>query len=224
MRRFVPPLVAGVVVIAAACSDSVAPTPSTSEPQLTLASGSLAAAKKVRPPSTASVATFSIPAAGNIGSPIRVGDFFLEFPANAVCNPLTSGYGKHFWDKPCETINYDFAITATYWWEKGEAYVEFYPDIRFDPTKRVEISSYRPALVGKTGIGNYELWYWVRTLHGKARVDEARADQSVRSFFDPATGRVFRRVKHFSGISLSSGMLCDETVGDPDCVPAPIDQ
>jgi hypothetical protein len=29
---------------------------------------------------------------------------------------------------------------------------------------------------------------------------------------------VWRRIKHFSGYSLSSGAPCEDTAGDPDCV------
>lgn len=219
MRRFVPLLIAGAAMLAAACRDAIAPTRSVDASALVVAGRTgLASAKRQRPPTgTVFTQTFSIPAAGG---KLRVGDFWLDFPANSVCNPATSGYGKRFWDKPCATINVDFPITATYWWENGEAFIEFFPDIRFDPSKLVLISSKRPALIGVSGISGYQIWYWTRGLKGRTRIDEAVADKSVRTLFDPVTGEVFRRVKHFSGISLNSGQPCDDTVGDPDCVPS----
>jgi hypothetical protein len=211
-------------MMAAACRDSVAPTRSASGSSLVVSpAGSFAAAKKKKnkhdqpPAGTVFVQEFFIPAAGGT---VRVGDFTLDFPANSVCNPLTSGYGKKFWEKPCETLDVDFAITATYWWENGESYVEFSPDIRFDPSKTVVMSTNRPALIGKNGLGDYSLWYWTRTLHGKQRQDEASFNATLRTNFDPATGDVFRRVQHFSGISCNSGRSCDDTAGDPDCMPS----
>lgn len=217
MRRFVPLLIAGAAMLAAACSDSIAPTPSASGSALELSRSGLAAGKKTTPPPPGTVYTqqFFIPAAGGT---IKVGEFTLDFPSNSVCNPLTSGYGKRFWDKPCETLAVDFAITATYWLDNGESVVEFSPDIRFDPAKTVTISTNRPALIGKTGLGGYQIFYWTRTLHGRQRYDEAKFDHTLRTYFNPATGDVFRRIKHFSGISISSGQHCDDTVGDPDCV------
>ena len=216
MRRFAPLLVAGVALIAAACTDSVGPTPALSEPAtLTVLNGQLAAAKKVRPPSTANVATFSIPAAGGI---VRVGEFTLNFPANSVCNPATSRYGKPFWDDPCQTLAYDYPITAKHWLEGGQSYIEFYPDIRFDPTKVVTISANRPALIGKNGIGGYQIFYWEWTPNGKSRVNEGSSDPRARSWFDPATGDVTRQILHFSGLSISSGRACEAVGGEPDCV------
>lgn len=206
-------------MLAAACSDSIAPTPSASGSALELSHSGLAAARKKQqpPPSTRTVFTqeFFIPAAGGI---VHVGEFTLDFPSNSVCNPLTSGYGIRFWDMPCETLGVDFAITATYWYDNGESVIEFSPDIRFDPAKTVTISTNRPALIGKTGLGEYQIFYWTRTLHGRKRYDEAKFDHTLRTYFNPATGDVFRRIKHFSGISISSGWGCDDTVGDPDCV------
>jgi hypothetical protein len=216
MRRFVPLLIAGVLLLAAACSDSIAPTPSASGSVLELSRNGLAAAKKKKQPPAGTVYTeqFFIPAAGGT---VHVGEFTLNFPSNSVCNPLTSGYGKKSWDKPCETLAVDFAITAKYWVENGESFVEFSPDIRFDPSKTVMISTNRPELIGKNGIGEYKLFYWTRNLHGKQKHDEGSYDQTLRTQFNPETGDVFRRIKHFSGISISSGWGCDDTVGDPDC-------
>jgi hypothetical protein len=205
-------------MMAAACRDSIAPTRSASGSSLVVSNNSDLAAAKMNKPSAGTavfVQEFFIPAAGGT---VRVGDYTLDFPANSVCNPATSGYGKKFWDKPCQTLNVDFAITATYWWENGQSYVEFSPDIRFDPSKTVVMSTNRPALIGKTALGDYSLWYWTRTLHGKQRLDEAAFNSTLRTNFDPATGDLFRRVQHFSGYLVNSGRSCDDTAGDPDCV------
>jgi hypothetical protein len=203
-------------MLAAACSDSIAPTPSASGSALELSRSGVAAAKKKHPPAgTVYTEHFLIPAAGGT---VHVGEFTLDFPSNSVCNPLTSGYGKKSWDEPCETLSADFAITATYWYENGESVIEFSPDIRFDPSKTVTIATNRPALIGKNGLGEYQLFYWTRSLHGRQKHDEASFDHSLRTYFNPATGDVFRRIQHFSGISISLGTWCDDTVGDPDCV------
>src|SRR5437867_5135512 len=118
MRRFVPLLIAGLAMLAAACSDVMAPVSPVSG-NLSAVGVSAAAAKKPPRDSKIFVQEFVIPVAGG---QVQVGEFTLTFDANAVCR-LGSGYGKHFWDKPCLTVNGDFPVTAKYWYQNGESLI-----------------------------------------------------------------------------------------------------
>ena len=64
----------------------------------------------------------------------RFGDHVLYIPANAVCDPATSGYGAAFWDAPCAPIHQPLEITATWSTINGRAVVSFSPELRFAPS------------------------------------------------------------------------------------------
>lgn len=215
MRRYVPLLIAGVAMIAAACRDSIAPTRSGSVPHLQSFGAPVSHFEAVSSIVHTRSVTFTIDPAG--GS-VKIGDFSLDYPANAVCDPATSGYGPDFWDAPCETLSESITITATYWWADKSAYVDFSPDIRFAPEKEVFISTKRGAKHQDDMEQRYTMWYFKTVGDTRYFIDEAAVDQSVKTQREFSSKRVWRRVKHFSGISLSSGMLCDETAGDPDCI------
>ena len=54
--------------------------------------------------------TFTVTAAG--GS-FDVGMFTVNFPANSICDPNTSGYGPGTWDSPCNTLADGQSVTVT---------------------------------------------------------------------------------------------------------------
>lgn len=216
MRRYVPLLIAGIAMIAAACRDSIAPTRSGSVPRLESFGAPVAFTRLVNPYVQTRVLTFTI---NPDGGSVRIGDFRLEYPANAVCDPATSGYGPDFWELPCETLNEPITITATYWWDSDakEAYVDFSPDIRFAPDKEVFLGTKRGAQ-NEDDLLAYTMYYFKTIGDIRYFIDEAAVDPDVVTKHEFSSKRVWRRVKHFTGISLSSGMLCDETAGDPDCL------
>jgi hypothetical protein len=194
-------------MLAAACGDATAPVRSesnlsaASESNLSTVSASAAArGRHVR----VQRELFLIPAAGGI---VHVGNFWLGFPANAVCNPLGSGYGDKYWDLPCKTLTTDFWVVASYWSENGEDVIEFAPDVRFDPSKEVTIWTFRPELVGEADLGAFDFSSWSYTGGRRSKHPVFDDDPSLVTHFDPATGKVWRRVLHFSGISISSGAI-----------------
>src|SRR5437867_227982 len=139
MRRYVPILIAGAAFIAAACRDSIAPTRSVGLSRVGVpVAYSYAAPVDIK----TKTQTFTLDPAGGV---VKVGDFQLDYPANAVCDPATSGYGEETWELPCETLSEPITITATYWWVNKTAFVDFQPDIRFAPDKEVFISTKRGA-------------------------------------------------------------------------------
>lgn len=216
MRRYIPVVIAGLALAVAACSDTTAPT---NEPTSFTNLGDQSYSIVVGPLDevNAVTANFDIPAAGGV---VRVGEFTLSFDANTVCDPATSGYGTAFWKKSCQTLNSDFPITARFFKADGKSHVEFKPDIRFDPTKNVTISVVRTEVVGKRLtlplILKYGLWYWTQLGDTRFFVDEAFYDRELRTHFDTQSGRVWRKIRHFSGIVVHVG-TCTEYPSAPEC-------
>jgi hypothetical protein len=210
MRRYVPILIAGAAFIAAACRESIAPTRSVG---LTTIGAPVAYSYAAPVDIKSKSVTFELDPAGGR---VKVGDFTLDYPANAVCDPATSGYGEDTWELPCETLNGPITITATYWWVNKTSFVDFQPDIRFSPEKEVFISTKRGAKKAED-LDAFTMYYFKSVGSTWYFYNDGSVDQTVATQRDFDTKRVWRRVKHFSGISLSSGMICDETVGDPDC-------
>jgi hypothetical protein len=230
MRRFQWGLpVAGVAVLAvlsASCSDSAtAPTrsaarhePATGAPTLDLNSGSLFSGTR----ST----TFTVTSAGGrfwIGN-----SYWVTFPANSICDPATSTYGPGTWDDPCTTLadGKSVTITATYGLTSSGYGVDFQPALRFNPNTKVTIatnaysfaltlfSDYfaaNPSALHFLGI------YYTPALGGSGVTDAAR-DASLMTHVNLSTGIVWRRIKHFSGYNVYTGLPCDPSPDDPDCV------
>jgi hypothetical protein len=200
-------------MIAAACRDSIAPTRSGSVPRLESFGAPVAYFTAVTPVQGQTVTFSIVPEGGRV----KAGDYTLVFPERAVCDPATSGYGPATWDLPCETLNEPITITATTWRVGEASYVDFSPDIRFAPDKEVVISIKRKARDAEEF--QSQTMYYFRTV-GDYRyfLDEAAVDQTVETKHDYNGKRVWRRVKHFSGISIQLGQVCDDTVGDPDCI------
>jgi hypothetical protein len=71
------------------------------------------------------------------------------------------------------------------------------------------ISTFRPELIGASSLGAFEITSWTYGRGGRVKEDDVLADPSLQTHFDSVTGEVFRRIKHFSGISLSSGATGD---------------
>jgi hypothetical protein len=178
-------------------------------------------------------ATFTLTAAG--GS-FDVGGFFtLNVPANGVCS-LTSSYGPGTWDDQCTTLGPDesITVTATYGLTHGGPIVDFSPELRFNPNLQVTLSTPLYASV-LTGNADYFIqnpsalaffgMYYVPTLDADV-VTDAASDPSLVTHVNLTTGLVWRRIKHFSGYSVTSGLACTPSPNDPDCVEVPpvIDQ
>ena len=120
-----------------------------------------------------------------------------------ICDPATSGYGREFWDKPCEVLRGQVAIHAELRQQDGREWVDFSPELRF-----------RPSLLP------YEwVWIYMRTdaavsnpllsilwspAIGVPGIDESLEDPTLRTFVNPS-GYAYRRIKHFSGYNVTAG-------------------
>jgi hypothetical protein len=137
----------------------------------------------------------------------------IIIPANSVCNPLTSGYGAGTWDLPCQTATAPIVFTIKSTTDaNGRPRIDIFPDVRFSPSKTVYAEFVDQVAADKF---NSSILY-CPTL-GTGCIDESKTDPSLRTYKSPSTGKVYRRLKHFSGYHVIFGSSC--VVGsDPDCI------
>lgn len=141
------------------------------------------------------------------GGVFYVGNNAVVFPANSVCDPVTSGYGAVLWDAPCATITQPIRIHAEV---RGGA-VDFSPELRFAPSSNpanwVWMVMYTPEATQVQGVSIL----FAPSL-GAPPVNDALADPTLRTYVDPSGRASFRRIKHFSGYVVSLGDKCDPSV------------
>ena len=229
MRRYVPLLIAGAVLIAAACSDSVAPTRSTVDsnlPTVSVLGYSSVSYSRANPSAEAKGRTqvFKMSPRGGVA---RFGSFSLKYPAQAVCDPIKSDYGPTEWKKDCATIRHLTTVRVKYWVEDGRLHSDFEPDIRFNPNVIVTLSTYVPAVAGSTLSDEelqalYGMGYSTRHGNDRLLINDFVDDPSLLSAFNRNTGKVSRRVYHFSGYYVRSGKYCEDGSLDPECILDPL--
>jgi hypothetical protein len=207
-RRFVPFLIAGTALIAAGCREPVAPTNDASTTTLTLFEDQ-SFSRIVTSTEGAGAQTLNFAFTTAAGS-VQLGEFRLEWDANSVCDPLTSGYGWGFWKKSCSAAPADIPMTVRIWEDNGRVYADFSPDIRFSPDKNVTLTVNRPQIIGKKVtkkvVKDYSILYTHRVGDTRYFVDEAWFDLEQRTHFNPTTGDVWREIRHFSGFVIRTGV------------------
>ncbi|HYD54108.1 MAG TPA: hypothetical protein VEA99_15845 [Gemmatimonadaceae bacterium] len=134
---------------------------------------------------------------------IYAGDHRITLPALTICDPLRTGYGKAEWDKPCYPATRRINLTVHYKLSKDTPEIRFSPDVRFvpsqNPARWVMLSmkvrgQMRP-------MDNYNiLWF-----DAGEWVDESLGDPTLKAHEDRIGHRVTRRLKHFSGYSVTAG-------------------
>ena len=148
------------------------------------------------------VAVFTV--GRNGGTYSLAGGHLITFQRDAICDPLTSGYGPGTWDLPCQATRLPITITATSWTDAdGHPRVDFEPDLRFtsmrDGGSRVLLQ-----LRDKNGVNDPSASVFYCPTVGTC-YDEAPSDVGVRSKRDPKRGWVYRYIKHFSGYNVTAG-------------------
>jgi hypothetical protein len=229
MRGFPRTLIACIAAAAAvtACSDTPTSPRDVSAREL---SPSGAPVLDISPSlwfSSLRTTTFTLTSAGGKYS-IGDGLYTINFPSNSVCDPSVSSYGPGTWDSPCATLKdgQSITVTATYGFTANGLSVDFSPALRFNPTTEVRISTsvYAPIL---TAFASYFASnpsslhflgiYYAPSL-SSAGVTDAGFDSSLRTHVNLTTGLVWRRIKHFSGYNITTGLPCDPSPDNPDCV------
>lgn len=170
--------------------------------------------------------TFTVTSAGGT---FQVGNVYtLNFPANSVCDPAVSSYGPGTWDDACTTLadGQSITITATYGFSNSGLFVDFSPALRFNPNTKVTIATSIYAL-SLTQYADYFasnpsalhfLGIYYTPDRGTTSVTDAGHDGSLVTHVNLKAGVVWRRIKHFSGYNVYSGLPCDPSPDDPDCV------
>ena len=153
----------------------------------------------------------------------------IAFPAGAICDLATSGYGPRMWDAPCVPSVLPVRITAKSWLDgQGHPQVDFQPAMRFSPTlgdgvqlflmdKRSALDPSAKILYcggSNSGSGSSSTGSSGSSGSGSGGtscVDESIADASLVTRFDAPNGFVYRRIKHFSGYNVTAGRAVEET-------------
>lgn len=150
----------------------------------------------------------------------------VSFPAGSICDPDLSTYGAGEWDNSCVTLTRSIRITATTRLTSNGMQVDFEPKLRFAPDKEVILSTDLFASTLRTSRGLFSAapallrplaMYYSPSL-GAEPVADYVSDSSLVTHVDLKNGRVWRRVKHFSGYYQGSGAACAPGPNDPDCI------
>lgn len=183
---------------------------------VTIGMAGACAESTVAPSETPAVAAFQAPAAysksagvqvfrvnNNEGITQRLGNHIINIPAGAICDPAKSSYGSTEWNKSCTALRGSIVITATLLYDnENHPYVDFQPALRFAPSKEVMLFLRN----GKSSQATELVMEYCNNL-GYC-VDESLADASLRPFRVGRTSMIGRRVKHFSGYSVTVGRGC----------------
>jgi hypothetical protein len=141
----------------------------------------------------------------------------ITFPAHSLCDPKTSTYGTGQWDKPCNLATQALTVNTKAWLDRNWLlHVDFDKQIRFVPTSNpagwvmLSLTDYGSVINPLAQIK------YCHSSNGTGCINEALTDPTLATIKDPLTGRLTRRVKHFSGYSITAGGDCDP-MNDPGC-------
>ncbi|HEY6218744.1 MAG TPA: hypothetical protein VIV65_01730 [Gemmatimonadaceae bacterium] len=177
------------LALAGACADSV------SVPTSEIAAKAPAGFNKV-------VGTTSFVYSPKSGATKRFGDHMIVIPAGGVC-ALGSSYGPTEWDAPCKAADAPILFTVTSFEDaNGVPYVQFEPSVRFVPTKE----TYLYLKDGKRNVASMLAIRYCPT--GGACYDESVSDATMETHRLANSRILYRRLKHFSGYSVTSAGDC----------------
>jgi hypothetical protein len=128
----------------------------------------------------------------------------LYFPAGSLCS-LNSSYGVGNWDKPCTKATLPLTVNVKAWLNSaGKPRVDFDKHVRFVPTMNpaqfvvIQFADLQASLDPF-----FNILYCPAT--DSKCFDEAKTDLSLVTVRNPITGKVTRRIKHFSGYNVAAG-------------------
>jgi hypothetical protein len=131
-----------------------------------------------------------------------LGANYLSLPANAVCKlDGSSGYGVEYWNQSCvpETDSVTISVTISDA-DTDHPRLDFYPAMRFNPETSVSLYVYVPV-----GMDDFmKSWVMKYCDDSDKCTNEAKHDGDLASFADQSSQMVFRRIKHFSGYTVTS--------------------
>lgn len=126
----------------------------------------------------------------------------IVIPANAICDPATSGYGAPTWAKNCKVAPTNVTFTIRSWIGKdGTPKVTFSPDVRFVPSQTVML--YLGAGTAPTSTATPVI-QWCTSQMTQC-VNESATNATLATAFNPFAHSAWRRVLHLSGYNISWG-------------------
>jgi hypothetical protein len=172
--------------------------------------------------------TITLTAAGGTYS-VGNGLFTIKIPQNAVCDPALSSYGDGTWDSPCTTLaaGQSLTVTVTYGFTTTNFPVlDISPGIRFSPNSVVTLGTMAFAssiIANATYYASnqqalHQFGFYYTPDLGATAFTDAGNDSSLITHVNLSTGYVWRRVKHFSGYNIQTGLPCDPSPDDPNCI------
>ena len=211
MKQLIKTAVIAFAVLAAACGESALGPRSLAIRAPTFSKGGWK-----QPLSTNAVQfSFVIDPSKDTKAELGAGNEVL-LPAHSVCDPTKTSYGPGTWDLPCEPAFAPITVTVSAWTDaKGHPQVNFSPDLRFVPTtdpNAMDHIEFSDAVAASNPAFNI-LYCRPRNPNAKPDcIDEALTDPTLVTVRDPATGRLERRIKHFSGYNVAAGADSTGTV------------
>lgn len=145
------------------------------------------------------VVTFSV-------SPSRdgiypIGRHWIFFEEDAICDPARSTYGQGYWNHSCRSSSSAILVTAKVYADaEGRPVVSFDQHLRFNPRKRVILH----MTVDIAGVSEPKI-LWFRDA-SQLPVDESAQDAAMVTRQGDQL-LTYRRIKHFSGYTVSTGRL-----------------
>jgi hypothetical protein len=202
------------LVVLAACSTDRVQAPSVTEPTIlqpaapgVVASGPAEAATVVATGELpngvqadvvgTNITYYSFWVDGDHDKTVLLGTHMVVFPAYTICDPNSSNYGPSYWLQACAKLTTRIQINATTWTDpNGRPQVDFDRHIRFYPNWSGEL----PAIYLRDPAAALTSWGRVDYCSSSTScVDEAASDPVLATKRDPATGYLYRLIRHFSG-------------------------
>lgn len=129
----------------------------------------------------------------------------IVIPGNAICDPLTSGYGPTYWSKTCTPATRYITFVVKSWkGVNGSPKLAFSPDVRFAPSQTVLLKINTTTTSTTTSSSGAPVIYWCTSVMVGC-VNEGTTDSSLGTSFDPFATTAWRRVKHLSGYNVAWG-------------------
>ncbi|HXT18746.1 MAG TPA: hypothetical protein VN706_24185 [Gemmatimonadaceae bacterium] len=213
MKRFSRAVFLVVAAALAACSDSSVSPKNPSQANAVVDGGGYTADLTAGDTSRFSI---TVDPSKNMAFYLGAGNQ-IRFPAGSICDP-SSTYGPDQWDAPCTVATAPITFNVKAWLDsQGNPRTDFDKHVRFVPSTDsnhwVVIAFTAPAVSYSP---DAKILYCVTASSGC--VDESVTDPTMTTFRDGASGRLERRIKHFSGYNVFSGQPCMPSPDDPDCV------
>ena len=126
------------------------------------------------------------------------GEHKINFPPNSICDMAQTNYFD--WGKACTPIASDVRIDLKWWRDaEGHPHVDFSPAMRFQPTKKGEVTLYLKDQAAAKAL-NPVIGYCVSA--GAICIDESNLDNALVTKRDSRGGFVYRIIRHFSGYNV----------------------